>query len=116
VENKSLRSAINYLRAQHWTLTNRRDGTFEISPCPIFTVYAERPHTSTERDTARSVAATVIRAAVAKLNWVRSTTEGNTTNCPEAARTMICDRLVKAAKAHGLKGLVMELNVPGTFA
>lgn len=116
VPNKSLKTAINYLRSQQWKLTNRRDGTFEIAPCPIFSAYAERPHTSNERDTARSVAATIIRAAVAKLNWVMSTTDSGKQPSPEAAREMICNRLVKAAKAYGLRGLLLELDVPGTFA
>lgn len=116
VPSKSLKTAINYMRSQQWRLTNRRGGAFEIAPCPIFTAYAERPHTSNERDTARSVAATVIRAAVAKLNWVISMTDTRMQPSADAAREMICNRLVKAAKAHGLRGLIMELDAPGTFA
>ena len=116
VPNKSLKTAINYLRSQQWKLTHRRDGTFEIAPCPIFTAYAERPHTSNERDTARSIAATIVRAAVAKLNWVMSTTDSRMRPSADAARELICNRLVKAAKAYGLRGLLLELDVPGTFA
>lgn len=113
---KVLKKALNYLRSQPWVLAHRFDGTFEIEPGPMFTAYAERPHTSTETDTARSIAATVMLAAVAKINWVIKSTAETTWRCPNRTREMICDRLVAATKAYGLRGMVMELNFPTGFA
>ncbi|MGV9007833.1 MAG: hypothetical protein ACOH1H_13970 [Brevundimonas sp.] len=116
VAKKDLRKGLNYLRSQPWTLKPGGNGVFEIEPSPIFTAYAERPHTTNDVDTARSIAATVIRAAVAKLNWIISSDGETERRCPERSREMICDRLVKAAKAHGLRGMVFELNFPSSYA
>lgn len=113
---KVLKKALNYLRSQPWALAHRPDGTFEIEPGPMFTAYAERPHTSTETDTARSIAATVMLAAVARINWIIKSTAETTWRCPNRTREMICDRLVAATKAYGLRGMVMELSFPTGFA
>ena len=116
VPKKNLKKGLNYLRSQIWALKRHANGTFEIEPGPMFTAYAERPHTATDLDTARSIAATVIRAAVAKLNWIISSTGETERRCPERTREMVCDRLVKAAKAHGLRGMVLELSFAGGYA
>ncbi|MDO9589247.1 MAG: hypothetical protein Q7J13_15135 [Brevundimonas sp.] len=116
VAKKDLKKGLNYLRSQIWALKPGTNGAFEIEPGPMFTAYAERPHIATDVDLVRSIAATVIRAAVAKLNWAIAATEETTRRCPEKTREMICDRLVKAAKVHGLRGLVLELTVPASFA
>ncbi len=113
---KVLKKALNFLRYQPWVLAPRSDGTFEIEPGPMFTAYAERQHTSTETHTARSIAATVILAAVAKLNWIIKSTPETIRRCPNRTREMICDRLVDATKAYGLRGMVFELSFPTGFA
>jgi hypothetical protein len=55
-------------------------------------------------------------AAVARINWIIKSTAETTSRCPYRTREMICDRLVAATRAYGLRGMVMELSFPTGFA